>query len=538
MKQLSGMDASFLYFEMPNAPGHIFSVWIYDPSSAPGATVTFKGILEHVRSRLHVSRTFRQRLVQVPFELDHPYWIEDPDFDLEYHVRHIALPRPGDWRQFCIQVARLHSYPLDRSRPLWEMYVIEGLDNIAGLPEGSFAIMTKIHHAAVDGVTLLEITSALNEISPDAAAPEPTSEWRPERQPTPFELLSRAAINTATRPARLARATAAAVPGGASRLREQRARRNFELPTMSPAPRTRFSGAVTTHRVVEARRFALATAKQIKAAVPGATINDVAITVVGGALRGYLRELGELPDEALRVMAPISTRTPDQAGTAGNQVSAMIVTAGTDVADPRERLVAVHESTAASKAAAQAAGAQDLVQFSEMVPGGLVALAARTASQFEMATRATPLVNTVVSNVPGPQVPLYFAGARLETFFGGAGVTDGMGLLHGVSSYVGQLIVSVVSDREMMPDPGHYADLLEQSFTELAEATGAQRPDPRGERSRRRDHSTTTSSRSPHTTRDPKAIRAWATSNGIGVPARGRIPAAVERQYNDANPRR
>ena len=207
--------------------------------------------------------------------------------------------------------------------------------------------------------------------------------------------------------------------------------------------------------------------------MPGATINDVAITVVGGALREYLREHGELPDQALRVMAPISTRTAEQAGTAGNQVSAMIVTAGTDVADPRQRLAAVHESTAASKAAAEATGAQDLAQFSELMPGGLVALAARTASQFEMATRTTPLVNTVVSNVPGSQVPLYFAGARLVTFFGGAGVADGMGLLHGISSYAGQLIVSVVSDREMLPDPGHYGDLIEQSFTDLAASTSA-----------------------------------------------------------------
>ena len=473
MKQLSGMDASFVYFETSNAPGHVFSVWIYDQSSAPGGKVTFKGILDHVGRRLHVSRTFRQRLVEVPLGLDHPYWIEDPDFDLEYHVRHIALPRPGDWRQFCIQVARLHSRPLDRSRPLWEMYVIEGLDDVVGLPAGSFAIMTKIHHAAIDGVTLLEITSALNDVTADAPAPAASGEWRAERLPSSLELLSRAAVNTAVRPMRMARLTAAAVPGTAARMREQRARQNFDLGAVSPAPRTRFSGVVTTHRVVEARRFELATAKAIKDAVPGATINDVAITVVGGALREYLREHGELPDQALRVMAPISTRTAEQAGTAGNQVSAMIVTAGTDVADPRQRLAAVHESTAASKAAAEATGAQDLAQFSELMPGGLVALAARTASQFEMATRTTPLVNTVVSNVPGSQVPLYFAGARLVTFFGGAGVADGMGLLHGVSSYVGQLILSVVSDREMLPDPGHYADLLEASFTDLAEATGA-----------------------------------------------------------------
>ena len=136
MQQLSGLDASFLYFETPNAPGHVFSVYICDQSTAPGGKVTFTGILEHVRQRLHVSRAFRQRLVEVPFGLDHPYWIEDGEFDLEYHVRHIALPQPGDWRQLCIQIARLHSRPLDRSRPLWEMYVIEGLDNVAGLPAG------------------------------------------------------------------------------------------------------------------------------------------------------------------------------------------------------------------------------------------------------------------------------------------------------------------------------------------------------------------------------------------------------------------
>lgn len=473
MQQLTGLDASFLYFETPNAPGHVFSVWIYDQSSAPDGKVTFKGILEHVRRRLHLSPTFRRRLVPVPFDLDHPYWIEDPDFDLEYHVRHIALPRPGDWRQFCIQVARLHSRPLDRNRPLWEMYVIEGLDDVEGLPEGSFAIMTKIHHAAVDGVTLLEITSALNELSPDATPPEPVTEWRPEREPGPFELLSRAGFNNATRPLRLARRMTAAMPGMAERMRQQRARQNFDLAAFTPAPRTRFSGAVRAHRVIEARRFDLEDAKRIKRAVPGATINDVAITVVGGALRRYLGEKGELPAESLRVMAPVSIRTAEQAGTAGNQVSAMIVTAGTDIADPRERLAAVHRSSTESKAASEAMGARELVQFSEMVPGGLAALAARTASQFEMATRATPVINTVVSNVPGPQSPLYFAGARLVTFFGGAGVVDGMGLLHGVTSYLGELSLSVVSDREMLPDPGHYGDLIEQSFRELAEAAGA-----------------------------------------------------------------
>ena len=180
MQQLSGMDASFIYFETPNAPVHIFSCSIYDPSTAPSGKVTFKGILDHYERRLHVSRTFRQKLVQVPMGLDHPYWIEDRDFDLEYHVRHIALPAPGDWRQLCIQVARLHSRPLDLNRPLWEATVIEGLDNVEGVPPGSFAVMQKTHHAAIDGVSLLEIISAVHDHEPDAEPPVPDKEWRPE----------------------------------------------------------------------------------------------------------------------------------------------------------------------------------------------------------------------------------------------------------------------------------------------------------------------------------------------------------------------
>jgi WS/DGAT/MGAT family acyltransferase len=470
MQQLSGMDASFIYFETPRSPGHVFTVYIYDQSSAPGGRVTFKGILDHVERRLHVSRTFRQKLVQVPLGIDHPYWIEDPDFDLEYHVRHIALPKPGDWRQLMIQVARLHSRPLDLNRPLWEMYVIEGLDNIKDLPGGSFAVMTKFHHAAVDGVTLLEITSAVHDTRPDATPPEATAAWKPEAEPSALDLLARAAVNNARRPFQYARLKARMLPGGTRVGQPPHRGLDGDTPT-GPAPRTRFSGITSGHKVVESRHFDFQAARRIKAAVPGATINDVAITIVGGALRAYLQEKGELPSEPLRVMAPISTRTPDQMGTAGNQVSAMVVTAGTHIADPKQRLAAVQASTHASKTASQAVGARELSQFSEFVPGGLAALAARTAAEFQIANRAQPVVNTVVSNVPGPQVPLYFAGARMYTYFGGAGVGDGMGLLHGVGSYCGQLILSVVSDRDMMPDPGHYADLLEQSFADLEAAT-------------------------------------------------------------------
>ena len=192
MQQLSGMDASFLYAETPRAHMAGGGVAIYDPSTAPGGRVTFKGILNHIEERLHEARVFRQRLVRVPLDLDHPYWIEDPDFDLEFHVRHIALPAPGDWRQLCIQVARLVSRPLDLDRPLWELYVIEGLDNVAGVPRGSFALVTKVHHAAIDGMSGMEMTSAIHDDEPISTPSVPEQAWRPGRVPTTSELLMRA----------------------------------------------------------------------------------------------------------------------------------------------------------------------------------------------------------------------------------------------------------------------------------------------------------------------------------------------------------
>jgi WS/DGAT/MGAT family acyltransferase len=468
VQQLTGIDASFLYFETPRSPGHIFSVYIYDPSTAPGGKVTFKGILDHYRRRLHVTRTFRQKLVTVPFGLDHPYWIEDADFDLEFHVRHIALPAPGDWRQLCIQIARLHSRPLDMSRPLWEATVIEGLDNVPGVPPGSFAVMQKIHHAAVDGVTLLEITSAVHDTAPDADRPPPDTTWRPEPEPSPLTLLTRAAVNNATRPGHFARVMGRTFP--ATQAVQRRVRRGELDAPAGSAPRTRFNGEVTGHRVIDARRFDLAEIKRIKSAVPGATVNDAVLTLVGGALREYLSAKGELPDESLRVMVPISVRSAEQAGTAGNQVATMVALLGTDIADPLKRLEAVRASTSQSKAYSEAVGARSMSEFAEFLPGGLAALAARGAARFHMATRGTPVVNCVVSNVPGPQVPLYFAGARLEFFFGGAAVVDGMGLLQGVTSYCGEVVLSVVSDRQIMPDPAVYADCLDQSYKDLGKA--------------------------------------------------------------------
>lgn len=288
MQQLSGMDASFVYLETPNTPMHIGSVAIYDPSTAPGAKVRFKDILRHIEERLHLARPFRQKLVRVPGNLDHPYWIEDDNFDLEFHVRHIALPEPGDWRQLCILAARIHARPMDMTRPLWEFTVVEGLDNIEGLPSGCFALISKVHHAAIDGMSGVDMTSAIHTIEPDAPPPPPpATPWKPEKAPGLGELLLRTHLNNLVQPMNWLRTVGDSLPGFA-RLSEGLTRRELKTENMKPAPRTRFSAKVGPHRVVEGALFDLGDVREIRTAVPGATVNDVMLAVVGGALRRYL----------------------------------------------------------------------------------------------------------------------------------------------------------------------------------------------------------------------------------------------------------
>ena len=223
--------------------------------------------------------------------------------------------------------------------------------------------------------------------------------------------------------------------------------------------------------MVDGRRFPLDEMRRIKSTVPGATVNDVALTIVGGSLRAYLKDKGELPAEPLVAMCPISTRTEEEKGMAGNKVSAMITSLATDVADAGERLVTVREATHASKALTNAIDARTLSEYSQFVPGALAGLGARLSSDLSLANRTNPPYNVVVSNVPGPQKPLYFTGAQMETQFGFGMVHNGMGLMHGVMSYCGEMMLCITSDREMMPDPAFYMDCVEQSFQELSTAT-------------------------------------------------------------------
>jgi diacylglycerol O-acyltransferase / wax synthase len=469
VQQLSGQDASFVYLETPQTPMHIGSVGIYDPSTAPGGAVRFKEILDFVSSRLGGARSFRQRLVRLPLDLDHPYWIEDPQFDIEFHIRHIALPQPGDWRQLCIQVARLHARPLDLTKPLWEFTIVEGLDNIEGLPKGCFALVAKVHHAAIDGMSGVELSAAIHDLTPDKPNRIANDNWQPDSLPGVSELLIKGYFNTLRKPVQFAETLARGVPGFA-RLTQSVTKGDVSIASTTLAPKTRLNGKVGSHRVFDAVPLPLADIRAIKDAVPGATVNDVILAIVGGGLRHYLAAKAEVPAESMTAMAPISVRAEGEKAALGNLVSAMVVALGTNIADPLERLRHVHAEAINSKAMTNAVGARTLTDYSQFMPAGLSGIAARLYTKLGAANAHAPVFNTVVTNVPGSRVPLYFAGAKMVGMYGLGPIFDSMGLINTIYSYTDTIAISFTACRDMMPDPADYADGLRTAFEELKAA--------------------------------------------------------------------
>ena len=467
MQQLTGLDAMFLYGETSNAPTHIAPLFIYDPSTAPGGFVRFKDILRTFEQRLHLSPVFTRKLMNVPLNLDHPFWIEDDQFDLEFHVRHIALPKPGDWRQLCIQIARLHARPLDRSRPLWEAYVIEGLDNIDGLPKGCFALYLKIHHAAIDGASGVDLQHVLHDMSADLVVDRTIpSRRKTEAAPGKLALLRHVAKDVMFQPLGVVRLIGDAIPAF-RRIREGLKKEEFR--SLDHKERTRFNDRVSPHRVFAAVEWDLADVSRIRKSVENATVNDVILTIASGALREYLLSKNELPEHSLVVAAPVNIREPDDKEI-GNKVSMMSIAVHTEIDDPLERLKQVHNEAVNSKAYLKAMGARKLTDWTNMLPAQIAAYGSRAVAASGLMAQAKPVFNTAVTNVPGPQHPLYLSGARMVHMFGAGPIMDGLGLFHAVGSYAGKISISVQACREMMPDPQFYQDCLEHSMARLSEA--------------------------------------------------------------------
>lgn len=463
MKQMQGLDTVFVSMERQTAPVHIGSILIYDPSTAEGGFVRFKDILSFIEGRLHMSDTMRQKMVKVPFGIDYPYWVQDSNFDIEYHVRHVALPKPGDWRQLCIQAARVFARPLDLSRPPWEITVVEGLDNIEGVPKGSYAMLTKVHHAAIDGVSGVDMMNALHTMTADSNEVLPRDTWRPEPDPSQIGMFARGYARSLLNPIRQAAAMRNAVPGMV-RAAKGLIQKDFDFNALIKAPTTRFNGTVSPHRMFDARTFDMKEVKRIRALAAGSTLNDVMLSVVGGAIRLYLDHYGELPDSSVTAMAPISVRDDSEKNTMGNQVAAMFVPLGSHIPSATERMCYVTEETVKAKSFTTALGARQMAEMSKLAPAPAMNLGAMIYSRLKLADHIKPVINTVVTNVPGPPVPIYSAGAKLIGLHGMLCLVDGVKLGHVVHSYCGEVTVNFTACRSAIPDPDFYSECIQKSF--------------------------------------------------------------------------
>ena len=466
MQQLSGQDAMFLHAELDGLPQHIGGVSVYDQSTVPGGKVRFKQILDMLRSRVHLSPIFRRKLAFVPYNLGRPYWVEDPDFDMEYHVRHIALPKPGDWRQLCILAARIHSQPLRRDKPMWELYVIEGLNNIEGYPPGCFALLLKVHHCAMDGATGTQFMNIVHDLTPDIRDVGEAPPWIVERISMP-KMLGKAYLDAWRKPGQVIDMLKEAGPAF-MRLRKGREEKSFH--NLEDKPKTRFQGRISRHRVVEARKFDFEEIRAIKNTQPGTTVNDVMLTIVAGGMRKYLESKGELPAQSLVTGCPIDVRSAEERAAGGNMVGFMNVALRTDIEDPCERLTAVHEESQSAKAYAEALGPRFAVDLTDVMPGNVLSLAIRTASATGLAEAST-VFNTIVTNVPGAPFQLYMCGALLIDSISLGPLLPNVGLFHIVYSSVadkkGTVNLSFTACRDMLPDPAFYAACLQESFDEL-----------------------------------------------------------------------
>jgi diacylglycerol O-acyltransferase / wax synthase len=482
LRQLTSLDAQFLALETNRQAGHVGGLAILDPSTRPGGSIACGDIKALLSERLPLLPPFRWKLVEVPFGLDYPYWIDDPDFDLDFHVRELALPAPGTKAQLSEQVARIFSRPLDRARPLWELYVIHGLDS------GYTGVLTKIHHSLIDGLSGAEIMGLLLDTQPEGRTDLPPAgdangmNGRGEA-PGQLEMLGRGLLGVPRYPLRALRSIPRALPnvretgalgqlpgagtlGGIANRLQRTITRAPAVPRPNlDAPKTSFNGRVSPHRRFTFGEMGLDEVKEVKN-VYGVTVNDVVVSICAGAVRRWLIEHDELPDVPLVAQIPVSVRTGEQVGTYGNRILLMSVPFHTEIEDPVERLRATHDSLADMKERHRALPAELLQDANHFIPPAVFHRAARLT--FRLSTGVgRPAWNLVVSNVPGPQFPLYLAGAKLIANYPVSVITDGMGLNITVMSYNGRMDYGIVADRDQMPDVDRLMDWLQDELDVL-----------------------------------------------------------------------
>lgn len=469
MERLSGLDATFLYLETPTHHMHVAMTMVLDPSTMEGG-YSFDKIKAFVRSRLHVVPLFHRRLAQVPFRLNHPVWVEDPDFDLDYHIRRIGAPAPGGRRELAELAGQIASTQLDRTKPLWEMWVVEGLK------QDRIGIVTKVHHAAVDGASGADFLVHLFDLEPIGVENFGEPQIIPaEHIPNDLEMLGFAAASLGRQAANMPALLRRTVQSVSKVIQGRRDPAKLVGAAPLSAPSTPWTASVTGHRSTAFARVPLDEIKRIKNTF-GCTVNDVVLALVSGTLRRYLELHNELPNESLIGVCPISVRDDDETAqsTSANRVSGMFVSLGSDIDDVGERIAHIRHSTKGAKEEHNAVGASMLMQWAEYASPNVFNLASRLYSSTGLASRHRAIHNVIISNVPGPNFPLYFAGAELVAAYPLGPVMEGCGLNVTVFSYRDSVDIGFMACRELIPDVWNLAQAAEEAMGEILAAADAE----------------------------------------------------------------
>lgn len=462
MQRLSGLDASFLYLETPSQPLHVCSILELDTSTMPGG-YTFDRLRDALSLRIKAMPQFREKLASSPLNLDHPVWVNDKDFDVDRHLHRIGLPPPGGRAELSAICGHIAALPLDRSRPLWEMWVIEGVAGTDARSGGRLAVMTKVHHAGVDGVTGANLMSQLCSTQADAPPPDPVDGVGDASQ---WQIVLSGLTKFARRPLYLASVLPRTVSSAVETL--LRARHGLAMARPFAAPRTAFNARITGHRNIAYAELDLDDVKKVKNHF-GVKVNDVVMALVSGVLRQYLVDRGKLPASSLVAMVPISVRgKSDRPGR--NQISGMFSRLETQIADPVQRLQAIAAANAVAKQHSSAISATLLQDWSQFAAPAVFGAAMRVYASTRL-TANRPVHNLVVSNVPGPQVPLYFLGSEVKAMYPLGPVFHGSGLNITVLSLAGKLDIGIISCPERLPDLWELADDFAVGIQELLDAT-------------------------------------------------------------------
>ncbi len=523
MKHLSGLDAAFLHVESPEMPMHVGSLNVLRlPDNYQGDF--FEDVKAHVASRMHLADVFTRKLALMPFDMSDPVWVDDDDIDLDYHVRHITLPKPGTNRQLQQYVARLHSSLLDRSRPLWEFFIIDGLKS------GEVALYTKAHHAGIDGQAGIAVAQAIFDMQATGRVVRaPRAKVKRGSYQLGFAELAAAALqNTARQYVKLIKlvpSLAQAAKDTIKNARSEGAKFKLQLPKLSGllAPRTILNVAITNQRAFAGRTVPMAEVKQI-AKRTGTSVNDVVLASVGGALQRFFKELGTPPEKSLVAAVPVSLREAGDT-TANNQAGMVLMSLASTTADPVQRIQEIKAASAATKAR--------MARFKSIIPTDfpiigapwLISGAASLLGRSRIVNVLPPVANVAVSNVPGPNFPLFFAGAELTSYYPVSIPAHGMALNVTVQSYNGRLDYGLIACRKVLPDVADLGDLIVAEHKKLLDAAMVM-PEPQ--------KAATPAAEAPAA--DAKASAMPAAKASRKKPALKLVPSPVEEAAKPANP--